>query len=141
MNNEEEDKIENLLEKQTPPSGRNSYEYKINMNLSKKISRLEAKPGTREKSQLAENYVHAQELDARKKRAKQQKRYQEWFDNLEKECYPARDIVYMYNMFFGHELPISYQGFGQLNETKKHFTRKRIKRNRKLITVYSKRKE
>lgn len=40
------------LQKQTPPSERDSSEYKINKFLSKNFSRLEAKPGTQEKSKL-----------------------------------------------------------------------------------------
>lgn len=45
-------KIENILQKQTPQSERDSTEYKINKYLAKKFSRLEAKPSTQEKSEL-----------------------------------------------------------------------------------------
>ena len=36
MMNEEEDNLENILQKQTPPSGIDSLEYKINRTMSKK---------------------------------------------------------------------------------------------------------
>lgn len=141
MMNEEEDKIEDILQKSTPPKDCDSFDYKININMSKKISQLKVEDDTSNLRTMCENYAQALDNDAHRLRAKQKKRYDEWFDNLEKDCYPARDIVNLYNMFFGHELPISIQGFGMLKGTKKHFTHKRVKIDKKLTTIYTKKQE
>ena len=141
MMNEEEDNLENILQKQTPPSGIDSLEYKINRTMSKKISQLDIIDDAPKLCSLSENYVHMLENDAHRIREKQRKRYDEWFNSLEKECYPANDILRMYNMFFGHELPISIQGFGMLKGTKKHFTHKRVTIDKKLTTIYTKKQE
>ena len=141
MMNEEEDKIEDILQKSTPPKNCDSFDYKININMSKKISQLKVEDDTSNLRTMCENYAQALENDAHRLRAKQKKRYDEWFDNLEKDCYPARDIVNLYNMFFGHELPISRLGFGHLDGTKRHFTHKKVKRNNKFITMYYKKNE
>lgn len=109
--------------------------------MSKKISQLDIQDCEPKTRILRESYVKALEKNAHRKRAKQKKRYDDRLNNLEKECYSVKDILHMYNPFFGHELPISNIGFGTLKGTRKHFTHKRIKRNNKLITIYKNIKE
>lgn len=75
------------------------------------------------------------------RRRREKKRFQEFYDTLDKDDYTSTEIVQEYNNFF-HLVPnqqITKIGFGMLKETKSHFSKKRkeIGGNKK-IAIYKK---
>lgn len=79
--------------------------------------------------------------DRRNRRNSEKKKFQEFYDSLDKNEYTSNEIVREYNEYYNLDQnhQISHCGFGRLNEVKAHFTKKQKDiRNNKKIMIYKK---